>query len=731
MKIPRYLYGGNNVSLLSSQRSSALSPQEGAAAAARPYDAVASIAESASSIFTGINEENKRIERQNQKLLDEEDTQSLKLLSVMDKARLNAIQNDPTYDKQTQPDGEPTASKILNDVEDHFADQQQALSAIQNPKTRANAQEIMTANQDASRMWARSFANDKREKWATENDYLLYDVMVEGQAYDDARTQLDEMSEKGRIAPASKRALNNQIDSAENTQIVTEEVAKYEQQIAMDNGDQALSQAMANPNSDPKVQKAILAGIKAEMTNYNVINKQVKDSNTAKWMRETSNLITSLENPNITIDVESLYDTMLTTDLNPVKAATLANQVATAQRNRTTKTNKQDVFMEQLNAGYEFDNTQANQIGVDGYLGNQLKQAATDPEMADMSREEVEISTYRTTGLVGQRRQTEMQNASDAANIAQQAEFFNALHSNSYLQTEDGLNKEKRSLYERIAESAARGATSWAEATQTVMELRNVDAVEKQQRKNKFIDEDGKGKSEEAYRSLFDKKYDSDWPLYTGIDNVDKEQNEIRYQLYLQDGLDLYGNWPDAKGHADTLLLDSHVITNINGNKEMQVGGISAKTKNGVNLELSGLRQKFVNASVDEIYLITEEGGSSKLGKLEMEGTTFENPKEAFGATEYQVYSYGNPVINPATGLQKTADFNDSDIQELIMKQSASLDLTGYREGQAEIQKQINKLDAKIKRGEARNIDMAPEINQMRNLESGMMAKAKEFRDKK
>ncbi|GAG58953.1 unnamed protein product, partial [marine sediment metagenome] len=297
----------------------------------------------------------------------------------------------------------------------------------------------------------------------------------------------------------------------------------------------------------------------------------------------------------------------------------------------------------------------------------------------------------------------------------------------SYIQVEDGISSEKRSLYERIASRAKTGAMSWGEAAKTVLEKQDVDGIKKEVREQEWVDKGGFDLGEQYYDSYFN-KIESDFPFYTGIKNVNREENIARYRLYLQDGYELSGDWADAKIHADRLFEDAHTLTNINGYKEMQVGGLASTTKNQIDLDLSVLRQNFVKAIKDESYLITKPDGSSDVATLKLDGTTFENPKEAFGETEYMVYSFGNPVVNINTGQQLTVSYDDTDTQGLIVQQSNTLDQQRYRTGQIQIQKEIDALTAKVHRGEKRGIDMAPERQQLQGLESGMQEQAKAFR---
>ncbi|GAG02542.1 unnamed protein product, partial [marine sediment metagenome] len=67
MKVQRYTYGKSNVGLLQSQRSSAITPAEGAAAAAVPYEAIAGAAEDISADLLKLQEQRNRAQ-------DEEDS---------------------------------------------------------------------------------------------------------------------------------------------------------------------------------------------------------------------------------------------------------------------------------------------------------------------------------------------------------------------------------------------------------------------------------------------------------------------------------------------------------------------------------------------------------------------------------------------------------------------------------------------------------------------------------
>jgi hypothetical protein len=727
MKIKRYTTGATNISELQGAQRRLMSPQQAAGLAAAPYEAIANAGKSIARDFVAINERDK-------KLRAREDAITEKIALERFKADVSQIELDPQFENQMHASGKPSASLMLEAYEERAKQARNSIAEIQDETTRNNALQVFDMTAETTRLKMRNMVNDRREAWNAQGLFDLRSIQYESQDWTAYHQTNRELRESGIISQEQYATAENLGKNGEQVAEVQSALREYDQQIAHGKGEEVLQEVLANPHSDPEVQAAIIAGVKAQKTNYDLSLQSEKDLQTASYMRQAQNLITSLEDPNTEIDVEAFYQTMLGADLNPTKAAAIAGQVETAQRNRSVKESTEDKFMRELEAGFSFDNTKANQRGTDGYLRRQIEAARNDPQMEGVTFEEIEIQTYMTTGLVGERRQIELQNAADVENIATQAEFWNALHKDKYMQVEDGLNSERRSMYEMIARRAKEGGMSWGEAAQNVMELQNVDEVQLDLRKQKWLDDDGAvGLTENYYNSMFDENYDfSMLPIRgIGIDNVDHEANKIRYRLYLQDGLTLTGNWEDARTHADRVFLDSHVVTNINGKREMQVGGLSSTTKDQIDLDLSILRENFVQAAAVEYpkVLITKADGTSDVGSLDMEGTTLENPQKIYGDTIYQVYSNGNPAVDIETGVQLTVSFNDFDIQELKVAQVKRGRQKTFDRGMVELQKDMDELADEIRRGEIVGVDMTPEKIQLKNLEAAQMAKAKAYRD--
>jgi hypothetical protein len=727
MKIKRYTTGATNISELQGAQRRLMSPQQAAGLAAAPYEAIANAGKSIARDFVAINERDK-------KLRAREDAITEKIALERFKADVSQIELDPQFENQMHASGKPSASLMLEAYEERAKQARNSIAEIQDETTRNNALQVFDMTAETTRLKMRNMVNDRREAWNAQGLFDLRSIQYESQDWTAYHQTNRELRESGIISQEQYATAENLGKNGEQVAEVQSTLREYDQQIAHGKGEEVLQEVLANPHSDPEVQAAIIAGVKAQKTNYDLSLQSEKDLQTASYMRQAQNLITSLEDPNTEIDVEAFYQTMLGADLNPTKAAAIAGQVETAQRNRSVKESTEDKFMRELEAGFSFDNTKANQRGTDGYLRRQIEAARNDPQMEGVTFEEIEIQTYMTTGLVGERRQIELQNAADVENIATQAEFWNALHKDKYMQVEDGLSSERRSMYEMIARRAKEGGMSWGEAAQNVMELQNVDEVQLDLRKQKWLDDDGAvGITENYYNSMFDENYDfSMLPIRgIGIDNVDHEANKIRYRLYLQDGLTLTGNWEDARTHADRVFLDSHVVTNINGKREMQVGGLSSTTKDQIDLDLSILRENFVQAAAVEYpkVLITKADGTSDVGSLDMEGTTLENPQKIYGDTIYQVYSNGNPAVDIETGVQLTVSFNDFDIQELKVAQVKRGRQKTFDRGMVELQKDMDELADEIRRGEIVGVDMTPEKIQLKNLEAAQMAKAKAYRD--
>lgn len=706
MKVKRYLHGSTNIDELQAGRRAIISPARAAQLEGAPYEAVAGAAKSIANDLTALRKhqlaEDERLRKEEERLRDEEDDQTEKLISIQGKARVNALRTDTKYKDQMQANGDPTASAMLNDIEEHFSAQMAATNDIQDPVRRKRFQELLRLQQDSDRIYVRSLVNEKREGWATQADFELLNVMVEGQSWDEAKVHVEAMFEKGRMSEPRRRQFMGMIDGEQKSAEARDIVESHRQQIAMDEGAEVLSKVISNPHKDPEIQAMIEAGVRAEITNYNVINKKVKDARIGQWAREVDKLLISIEDPNTTVDIDSLYESMVHSGLNPVKASEFANHVSAAQRKRTVKQDSYDIYTAELEAGFEFENSASNRANTDRYLQAQIESAPEGSRPID-----IEIETYRDTGLVGQRRQTEMKNASTVENIAEQAEFYHLLNAETYIQATDGLSATKRSLYEQISKRAADGQTSWLEAAQNVLQLRDIDFAKREVREQEWTSMDASD-AEGYYKNLIDSDaYDKSFvPFRSGVEGINHDDNLVRYRLYLQEGYMLNGNIEDAVTHADTMFKSSHVVTNINGYPEMQVGGISMTLKNGGEIDLSPLRQKFFEESGDKPFLYTNVDNEAVLAPLQMDGLTFDNPKMLAGETRYDVYVNESPLTNPETGKQVRVYFDSTDVQELQVAQRASWEESQQKAREEAAQKDIDRLERHIKRGERVGFDV-------------------------
>lgn len=726
MKINRYPAGRTNIAELEAGAQAIISPGRMAALKAGGYYQMADAAQSVTRNLLTVDQMQRQREEQ---LRQEEDRQVQQLMDIQQKAYLAGVSKNPKYKDQMQADGQPTASVMLKDYEEHAASMQAMLEQIQDPQTRKLEEARLKANIDLGRMAIRSDVNDRRERWATKTDYQLLDVMIQGEDFPAARQQLEDMYQKDRVSEAEVRVLSHQIEAGYMETEARNALSGYEQQIAVGNGEEVLAKVLADPHKDPAIQNMIVTGVKAQMANYDVAKRKQEDALTGAWMREVSDLLDSVANGQ-TINTDSLYNTMIGTNLDPTKAATLANQIDAAQRSRTVKEDGYALFTADQDRGVPHENSKANREYVDRYVVAQLESA--DPKARPV---DIEIAAYKDTGLVGQKRQIQLESASTVEGLAQGAEFWSELHSDPYYQIEDGLSGERRGIYEMITRRAKDGGMSWGDAAKDVMDITKLDEVRKDVRKQLWVDDDGADKAEDYYDDLMDSNtYDKRWGWgLSGVDNVNDAENLIRYQMYLQDGLTLTGNWEDARSHADQVFKKSHVLTDINGTLEMQVGGIPSQQANGGVVNLAPLRDQFVQEILKgKSVMYTDSDGLAQIGEVtSSNGMTFDEPQQELGNVVYKVSINGNRVIDVETGNQLEAVIGPEDIYRLQVTQNQEWSEQSFAKGQADLQKDINDMAARIKSGEQFGKDMSKEKRIMEGKEQVMIERERQRREER
>ena len=695
MKIQRYQYGRSNVAQLENQKANLIKAPEAAAAAMVPYEAVSSAAQNIS------NDLFKLAEREKQNIRDES-VLNAKIANEKLKVAITELENDPAYMNQMQkesipsPDGpiRSTAAVMLQKYGEIESAYKQEISQIEDPKVREEALKMAEIGSKAGQLAVRNMVNDRRKAWNAQGMFDLRSVQFDAQDWGAFQQTNQEMLDQGLISQEQFATAENRM-TAQRQQVTTLDILKnYEQDIAAGRGDQVLAAILAKPNKDPDIQKMLIAGVKAQTENYKLAEQKAKDAMVASWMIETNNLITSIKEEGKMVNLDSLMASMVGTGLDPIKAATLRNQVAVAMRKKEVGNDRYTEFKAKVATNTPLDNDAANREDVDRYVAGQLEARPDDRPI------DVVIDTYKAIGLVGQDWQTRLESAFSAEGLAQSAEFWSALHADKYRQVEDGLSGERRGMYEMIERRAKDGGMSWIDASRDVLDITKMDETQREIRKQKWEeDDDGADYAEKYYGKMMDSNtYDrSNIPFHSGVDKIDDEVNLAHYRMYLQDGFVLTGNWPDARSHADQVFKKSHVLTNINGDLEMQIGGIPMDLGNGSDVNLSDLRDKFVAGIKGKQMMFTDADGGTKLGTIESaEGLTLDDPEERLNEWFYKVSMNGNRIINPQTGDQLEVSFDSADLYELQVKQSAQLDNKQFRASQAKIQSTIESLNADL-----------------------------------
>jgi len=668
MKVQRYTYGKTNVAELQAQRNAAITPKEGAEAAAVPYKAITQASEAITKALVVEDERRGRIQAQ-------EDDVTQKIILMKNKGRQTAMKNDPKYQDQMQSDGTPTASTMLNDYEEHATQLQNELAEIQDPKTREQFGRILDIELQDGRLRMRSEVNDRMEAWNAISQIDLFGIAVEGQDWVFAKQQLDYMRNNDIISVAKHIELSKAVE-VQKIDVQTDAVAdEYRAAEMIGKGDEAYKRLVENPDPDPDVQKARIAKVEGIRNNFKIARQKEEAVTKGQMIRDFETAKRQIANGEL-VDINNLYTVWAAED--PVWAAQAEGDLLQARyKGVSVAANVQEAGL-RLQNGIPLMNTKTERTGLDGWIAQATPVGATPQEAFDISiglQKQAQIpseSSYRLMAAGGR----------DPASTQSGAEMYMALvDPNNLTQMDLGLTEDKEMLYSQIALMTANDSMSVAEAS-SIMQERNVMKSKDPDKYDALTNvwkADGVGVESaiEAFNDMQDTYYDKSWipgvSNVSGADEIDEEittsdantqANYFRYQRYYKNAwLLTEGNADGAKELADVMYQRSTPLTNINGEWQAQYQGIAGDAQT--------LASDWKTQFADNKYLARNANGQYQVFNLSdlSDDVTFEDPEKNNGQTQYKLYHKGEQLapwseganILEASRLGATATFDKTD----------------------------------------------------------------------
>ena len=720
MKVQRYLYGRTNIAQLESRRSRLRSPAEVAAEAYAPYGAVE---QATGAIVDALQVEDQRRKR----IIGEEDAIEAKLLAVQLKAGISDSITNPKYQNRIQADGTtPSASAMLDDYEVFAKDIISGLNKIQDPTTRRNTERLMGVAIDEGRLAVRSAANAKSEEWNTAAQFDLRSVAFQAQDWTFYQEINDELRDAGKQSQKQYEAAEK-LASIQKKQVeVDQTLQSYDQAIAHGMGEEVLTGQLENPNSDPDVQKALVAGIKAQMGNYDKAQSKQEAVIKGQMIRDFNGLKSAIES-NQPVPADAIANWYAAAaDVDPTWAAEKEGQLLSAKATGLGVANNVAEAALRLRAGQPLMNNKTEREGLDGVIALSIPIEANDQEA-----QEISVSIQKQAQIPSNQSWRLMSAGGRDVNstIAGSETYMSLVDPNDLHQMDLNITEEKEMLYSQIALMTVSDSMTVREAAEIMQERYKIQRKDpdKYEALTNIWKADGAGveSAQESFNDMLDTYYDK-IPIigFSGVEgaksiksdivssDAETQANFYRYQRYYKNAwLLTEGNADEAKELSDVMYQRSTPVTNINGKWQAQYQGIAG------NAEF--LATEWKTEFSENKYLARNENGQFQPFTMEQlsDDITFENPiKTADGQTQYTLFYKGEQLSPWSEGMTApesalmgaTATFDKADVAKmnkdnnpikkkisLLEAQSAILKAEGYKTGisESEIGRMTTALD--------------------------------------
>ena len=661
MKVQRYLYGRTNIGQLQSGRASLRSPEAVAAGEYAPYGAVAGAAESISKDMQILNERQQRLQ-------DEDDNVTQKLILMKNSGRINAMKSDSKYQNQMQDDGTPTAKVLLDDVETHISEMQNELEQIQNPRTREQFGRLLNEELDQTRTDMRQEALGKMEAWNAQSQFDLFNIAIEGEDYTFAQEQLDHIQDKYNITPTQYAQGQKQIVTKKREVkvdgVAQEALDVWKSPQGVDGVLRIRDEYLKNPDSDIKTQDAIISKLNTMVGNINATEQKEDDRQLSIMELEVDRMVDAFSNPAVpNPDPQDILDEAASNPRISFKdSVRLYIKAKNAQRSAKTVMAEYNNFDQKYNNDELMEGTAANRkhLGekIQSLVSSEMQVAAdegrqlSEEDVQNIRNEAILRVNFTDTDTTSQLRG----GLNSAEGIARNARTIEALTSDPTKMVDLGLDDKDLMTYMNTAFMAQSMATQgqpseldYLEAAKLEFENRNTkltDPSEMTFRQNTWdatyaSDEydEIKGRWNDMWQTA---PYDG-WFKW-GMEQPDTESPEFYdFVQYSYDSFMNGGDFEMAMNYSTKVFHSKNPPNNINGEWESQ--------RDGVQGDAYYLQEDWYEQNKDKVFsLHTGKGDKyipARLGDIDIDDLDFVNPdRRTNGQIIYDVYVNGRPAID-------------------------------------------------------------------------------------
>ena len=648
MKINRYLYGTTNVEETKSAQGRLMSPGQAGELAAGPYKAFAKAGQQ-------ITQDLVRIDARDKQLRAQEAAQTAKIAALQQKAGIASIVNDPSNKDQMQPDGTPTASKMLEEYEEVAASVRERVESIEDPRIRENALEVLEMEQNVDRMNIRNEVNSRREAWNARGEFDLLEIMIEGQDYDAAQIQLNSMVESGQITEPQYRQFKGVIEKEEMQFESDQMLDDWELKRASGKGDEYYNDLVNNQDMDPELKQLTISKIENQQTNYEAIRQKAIAKQKAGWLRRKTNMKMAIINGQpLPESIDSLVADMAGSgdDAMALRAEQYRAELLLTKANTVKGDVKYQTYLGERNAVGYVNDTPANR----GFLDREIQESFT-PEMTPEERLSHELDVMNDANMLSQKFHEMYTNGvGDPQRLGQSAQLWDLqmMQEDNPQQIRTTVTEEAQALLVDTALRIRAGVDPTVAADEAIRlaelkndnpqeyQSRNAEWSTKNNRESFWSDEAGKPLSYSHLEDLHGDHYDNSPWLPIGQSADLSPQDYVRYENYMYNAFMQSRNWDTAKETADMRFKQSHAMTNINGRWEVQYNGMPG--------DVEHYRKTFVEDNKDTQYMIADDEGNYTIGTMsDLDEVYYQNPQMRGGEYTYEVLYKGRPVMQKIT----------------------------------------------------------------------------------
>jgi hypothetical protein len=657
-----------------------MSPEQAGAAAAAPYDAVASVAGTVAQTTADIGEKYRQ-QRAKTAVVDAE-TQTTMMAAALENLPKEAAKNG--WNSQQLAEAGQATLQTFDD----------SLNAI-DPEFR---EEFRPAWQKNKAMYAQEIANMAVQYEDIQNRQKVEASWIAANAADDPirMKMVRDMKEQLNYSdPAELAEMDAKIDVAIKEQAVDE---IYETWRTSDNKDKLYEQLVNNESIDADVKSNAIKRIEGQINNEKTLDVQRTRQAAIMYERKVTDLRLAARNgADITSQIEPLI-----AEIDAFNSPALSNK-ASEWRNQlymeTVKGQEKKVDYTMMGRNLAVGpgsmvNDKSNRTTLQGYVETIIPPDATNEE-----RILIENNITKVAGFPPQNVQQQMKAGGSGFNSAPLVRaairYIEITDGDAYTGVDFGLTETETaniasvaraikdgSDYQAVAEGIVENNKLWRDDKQVTSAL---------QKQSNGIE------TEEAFDKLFDNSYD-DLGWWAGgqaeATTPEEAQARIRYRDYVQEAY--IRNGGDEEGAilaADIRFQQNHAMTYINGEPELQYGGIRAGSKElGDTLFESDLKgMTLIGLDETESYVITIK---------DRDDVKFRNPQIINGQQHYQVYVNDRPAFSSDENNRRKSVY-------VVVDEDAELALQDASDAEQikDIRTKISKLQSEMRRIERSGTD--------------------------